>query len=328
MKYRVGIDLGGTNIASGVVGEDHQIRGRGKVKTAAPRPAQELVADIAKSVRMALEDAGMSMEKVETLGMGLPGTVDPVSGVLEYANNLYISDLPIRDMLQQELGKPVYVGNDASAAAVGEFLAGAARGYRSAVIMTLGTGIGGGVIIDGKLYDGFNYGAGEIGHMGIVVDGRLCTCGRRGCLEAYCAAPGLIRSTREAMQEDPGSALHEFAQRRGKVSARTAFEAMRAGDAAAARVVEEYIRYLSYGVANIINLYAPEAVVVGGGVSHEGEAHLEPLRRLTAEQVYVRNPRRQTDIIPARLGNDAGIIGAAFLKEAAGAAGEEALCRV
>ncbi|MDD2956562.1 MAG: ROK family protein [Oscillospiraceae bacterium] len=316
MKYYLGIDLGCTNIAAGVVDEEYRIVGRGKVKTNVPRPAGELVADIVRCGQMAAQAAGLSLEEITRVGAGLPGTVDPVAGVLEYANNLYVSDLPIRSLLEEAFGLPVCVGNDASAAVVGEALAGAAKGCRDVVAVTLGTGIGGGVLIGGKLYEGFNYAAGEIGHMGIVAGGRECTCGRRGCFETYCAAPGLIRSTREAMDADQGSALWGLYRESGKISGRTAFEAMRLGDASAARVVEEYIRYLAYGVANVINIFAPEAVVMGGGVSHEGEALLGPLRQLTAKEVYAKNPQRQTKILAATLGNDAGIIGAAFLQEA------------
>lgn len=318
MKYYAGVDLGATNIASGIVDEQYRILGRGKLKTAVPRPAEELVADIAKTVWMAAEDAGIAFEQIEEVGMGLPGTADPIAGTLEYANNLFISDLPIRDMVQKELGLPVCIGNDASAAAVGEALAGAAKGYRDVIVVTLGTGIGGGMLLDGKLYEGFNYAAGEIGHMGVVVDGRPCTCGRRGCLETYCSATGLVTSTREAMERHPESVMWQLAGSLDQVSGRTAFDAMRRQDAAGTRVVEEYIRCLAYGIANVINICTPEVVVMGGGVSREGETLLEPLRRLTAREVYAKNPQRQTAIVCAQLGNDAGIIGAAFLREAMG----------
>ena len=179
--------------------------------------------------------------------------------------------------------------------------------------ITLGTGVGGGIIINKKIYSGFNFAGAEIGHTVINVDGPQCTCGRKGCFEVYSSATGLIRMTKEAMEKDPASALHAEVEEHGKVSARTAFNAMRKGDATAKQVVDDYIKYLACGIANTINIFQPDILCIGGGVCNEGDPLLLPLKEQVAKEVYTRNSEKNTEIVIAKLGNDAGIIGAAFL---------------
>ena len=272
---------------------------------------------MAECAKAAAADAGVPWEQIRQVGIGVPGTANEETGVVEYANNLLFENVPMREYLQKRLHKEIDITNDANAAALGEVLAGAARGASNAVAVTLGTGVGGGIIIDGRLFTGFHYGGAELGHMGIVLGGRKCTCGRRGCLEAYASATGLIRSTKEAMEAFPDSLMWELARENGgNVSGRTAFLAAGRGDAAAQAVVNDYIQHLGYGLASIINILAPEILVIGGGVSNEGENLLRPLVECVRPQLYIRTPEKQTRIVLATLGNDAGLIGAAFLSRA------------
>lgn len=317
MGYYMGIDLGGTNIKAGVVDDAFRIIGRAKAKTGIPRPAEEVMDAMAECAKAAAADAGVPWEQIRQVGIGVPGTANEETGVVEYANNLLFENVPVREYLQKRLHKEIDITNDANAAALGEVLAGAARGASNAVAVTLGTGVGGGIIIDGRLFTGFHYGGAELGHMGIVLGGRKCTCGRRGCLEAYASATGLIRSTKEAMEAFPDSLMWELARENGgNVSGRTAFLAAGRGDAAARAVVNDYIQHLGYGLASIINILAPEILVIGGGVSNEGENLLRPLVECVRPQLYIRTPEKQTRIALATLGNDAGLIGAAFLSRA------------
>lgn len=317
MGYYMGIDLGGTNIKAGVVDDAFRIIGRAKAKTGIPRPAEEVMDAMAECAKAAAADAGVPWEQIRQVGIGVPGTANEETGVVEYANNLLFENVPMREYLQKRLHKEIDITNDANAAALGEVLAGAARGASNAVAVTLGTGVGGGIIIDGRLFTGFHYGGAELGHMGIVLGGRKCTCGRRGCLEAYASATGLIRSTKEAMEAFPDSLMWELVRENGgNVSGRTAFLAAGRGDAAAQAVVNDYIQHLGYGLASIINILAPEILVIGGGVSNEGENLLRPLVERVRPQLYIHTPEKQTRIVLATLGNDAGLIGAAFLSRA------------
>ena len=215
--------------------------------------------------------------------------------------------------MKKHISKPCYVENDANAAAYGEFLAGAAKGANDAVCITLGTGVGGGIIINGKIYSGFNFAGAEIGHTVVDPNGPQCTCGRYGCFEVFSSAMGLIRMTKEAMEQNKDSLLWAESELQGKVSARTAFNAMRQGDAVAKDVVDKYIKYLACGITNTINIFQPDILCIGGGVCNEGDPLLLPLKEIVAKEVYTRNSPKNTEIVIAKLGNDAGIIGAAFL---------------
>lgn len=309
---RIGIDLGGTNIAAGIVSDEYGIVARKSRPTRPDRGPDAVVGDIADMCRALAGEHGVSLKSVESVGVGSPGSVDPKTGVVIFSGNLQFRDTPLGGMLSSELGLPVCVGNDGNAAALGEVCAGAARGFDSALLVTVGTGIGGGIVLNRRIYDGFNGMAGEIGHMVIVEGGRQCTCGRLGCWEAYASASGLVTSAHQAMQEAPDSLMWEIAGDIRRVDGRTPFEAMKRGDAAAKRVVDDFIRYLACGLANLIDILQPAVVCVGGGVSREGEALLAPLRKLTRRESYDVGGR-DCDIVAAALGNDAGIIGAAVL---------------
>lgn len=313
--YRVGIDLGGTNIVAGVINDSFEIIGRGKLKTNAPREAELILDDIAKAVTLAVEDAGLKMEDIDSIGMGAPGTVNKSTGIIEFSNNLDFKNLHVQEMMEERLpGKKIYMDNDANCAALGEALAGAGRGVKNFVAITLGTGVGSGVVIDGKIYNGSNFAAAEFGHMVIDIDGEQCNCGRRGCWERYASATALISQTKHAMRHSYDSEMwHIVNENINLVTGRTAFEALRKGDAAAKRVVEQYIYYIACGIINVINILQPEMICIGGGISHEGESLLEPLRKHVERERYSMFAKTQTQICRALLGNDAGVIGAALL---------------
>lgn len=319
MAYYIGIDVGGTNIACGVVNEECKIIARSKVKTH-PRGKdagfpkyEEVVGGMKTAVRLACEQAGITPSDISSIGIGCPGICNSESGVVEYASNLGFVNVPLQKDIEDEFGVKVYLENDANAAAFGEFCAGGAKGSKNAIIITLGTGVGAGIIIDGKIYRGSNFAGGEIGHTVIEVDGALCSCGRRGCFEAYSSATGLVRMTRDAAEVHPDSLMWEAVKAEGRFSGRTAFVAMKRGDAVGKAVTERYIKYLACGIANVINTFQPDILCIGGGVCNEGDALLVPLREKTMEQVYSKNSGKNTEIAVCSLGNDAGIIGAAML---------------
>lgn len=314
--YRIGVDLGGTNIAVGVVTEDLKIIGRGKVKTKCPRPAEEIFDDIAVAIDMAVKDAKISMDEVISVGVGTPGSVNKSNGYIEFANNLDFNKVPAKEMLEARIGKTVYLDNDANCAALGEAVAGVGKGVGNFVAVTLGTGVGSGIIVNGKIVSGVNYAAGEMGHMVICVDGEQCNCGRRGCWEQYASATALIAQTKDAMRHDHDSKMWQLVNDNiDAVSGRTAFDAMRMGDKTGKAVVDRYVYYLAAGVINIINALQPEIICIGGGVGHEGETILEPLRTHVKRERYSIYAANQTKIMAAELGNDAGIFGAALLDE-------------
>lgn len=312
--YYIGIDLGGTNIVASVVDAGYQILGSGKLKTALPRPAKEIFDDMAEASRIAVKNAGLTMDDIECVGVGAPGTVNQDNGYIEFSNNLGFDNLPARQMLEERLGKKVYLENDANCAALGEAYAGCGNGVENFVAVTLGTGVGSGIILDGKVVNGVNWAGGECGHMVIMVDGEQCTCGRKGCWEAYASATALIRQTKAAMGENPDSFMWQLVnENNGKVSGRTAFDAMRQGDAAGKKVVDTYIKYVAEGILNLINALQPEMICIGGGICNEGDTLLVPIREYVDEHRFSIHSPKQTQIVKAELGNDAGIIGAAIL---------------
>lgn len=311
--YSIGIDLGGTNIVSSVVNDRYEIVASAKTATNSPRSAEEIFDDIAKVTFEAIDKAGLTVKDINSVGLGTPGTVNG-DGVIEFANNLVFNNVPAKQMLIDRLGiEKVYIENDANCAALGEAYAGVGNGAKDFIAVTLGTGVGSGIIVDGKIVNGVNFAGGECGHMVINVDGEQCTCGRKGCWEAYASATALIRQTERAMEENPDSVMHQLAAEEGRVSGRTAFDAMRKGDIAGIKVVDQYIKYVACGLINLVNALQPEVICVGGGICNEGETLMKPLRRYVQAERYSIYSKIQTKIVKARLGNDAGVIGAAIL---------------
>ena len=316
--YRIGVDLGGTNIAIGIVNEKFEIVAQGSVPTLADRPGEAIVEDMANLCKKLIADMGLTDADITSLGIASPGIVDDETGYVVYTNNLPFVNFPIIPMLRERLAiGEMHIENDANAAAWGEAIAGAAKGSKSSVMITLGTGVGGGIVDNGKISKGFNNAGGELGHIVISVDGRPCTCGRRGCWEAYSSATGLINMTKEKLAEceaeNRPTVMTELVAQRGKVNGRTAFDGMRAGDAAATEVVNEYVKYLASGIASMINIFQPEVLSIGGGVSNEGQFLLDLVTPRVREQQYGTGLVPMTDIRIAQLRNDAGIIGAAVL---------------
>ena len=278
--YRLGIDLGGTNIVAGLVDEEYKIVAKVSCKTNVPRPESSICDSMAEVALKACEKAGVSIDEVESIGIGVPGAVNPKTGVIEYSANLHFHNWEVVKMMQERLNKKVLIENDANAAALGEFLAGSAKGTKNAVAITLGTGVGGGIIINGKIYSGSNFAGAELGHMVIVKDGKECGCGRKGCWEAYSSATGLINLTKEKILSDK---------------------------------LDYSYMYLATGLVNIINIFQPDVLCIGGGISNQGENLLRPLRKIIEEERYTKHNDKQTILCTCTLGNDAGIIGAAFL---------------
>lgn len=311
--YNIGIDLGGTNIKVGVVDENYNIIGRSNIKTNLPRPSEEIAESIAEGVRIACEDAGISVSDVNSIGIGTPGVANRDTGVVLYSCNLGFKNFELGKTLSEKLGTEVFVENDANAAAFGEVVNGAGKGYKNVVVITLGTGVGGGIITDGKIYTGFNFCGGELGHTVIEYNGRQCSCGRKGCFEAYSSATALINFTKEAMEADKNTKMWEIAGSIEKVDGKTAFDGMRAGDETAIDVVNTYINYLGCGLTNVVNTFQPEMLLIGGGICKEGDNLTNPLREFIARESYCIDEKASTKLDIAKLGNDAGIIGAAYL---------------
>ncbi len=313
MNYYAGLDLGGTFVKGGIVDEQGRILIKDKIPTGKERPYKEIAADMAQLVEDLAQRAGINKDDVKAVGIGSPGTIDSEHGVIVYSNNISWEKVPLCSAIKDQLGLPVFITNDANAAALGENFCGAGKLYSSMVFITLGTGVGGGIVIDGKIFEGNRSAGAEIGHEVIRFGGEKCTCGRRGCFEAYASATALIRQTQAAMRKNPESGLWKICPSIDDVDGKTAFDGMRAGDKTAEKVVKNYIRYLAEGVANLINVFRPQAIVLGGGVCAEGENLLVPLRRKVSRLVYGGMKYAPVKIVTASLGNDAGLCGAARL---------------
>lgn len=309
MAYYIGIDIGGTSVKAGITDEHGHLVCETNIPTA--QDGESVVRGTMEALDKVMTDASLTHSDIRAVGVGCPGTVR--DGVVLYNNNLGWRNFPLTRELEAAFGLPVRAENDANAAALGEVIAGSAKGASSAMIITLGTGVGFGLVIDGAIWTGHNGAACEFGHMVVERGGRQCTCGRRGCLEAYASATGLLAMTREAMKAHGDSSMHKIAERDGKVGGHTAFEAADGGDAAAAEVVDRYLDYLACGVANIINGLQPEVISIGGGVAKQGERLLEPLRKRAEKDAYGFSVGAGIPkIVCCTLGYKAGLIGAAM----------------
>lgn len=314
--YYLGIDLGGTNIAAGVIDEQHQMIGRGKAKTNVPCSENEMCEQLASVALLALQDANLTLNDVPWVGIGSPGSIDRANGVITFSSNLRFHQFPLEQLLSKRLNKKVIIENDAKAAAFGELLAGALKGANNALAITLGTGVGCGIIMNKQLYRGSNASSGEMGHMVIQHNGRPCSCGRKGCWEQYASANGLKQTTKEFIEHEPEHAeylLSLIEHDLSKISGKTAFEAMKNGDALGTKIVNAYLEMLGCGLINAVNIFQPDVICLGGGVCNEGEILLEPLRKLIEKERYPVESTHPFTLCKAQLGNDAGIIGAALL---------------
>ena len=313
-KYRIGVDLGGTNIKVGVIDEKDIILGKKSVKTMAERNWQEVVADIATSIKDLLAELSISLDECIKIGVGSPGMIDHINGVVVFAGNFNWVDVPILAELRRYFNLPMRLANDANCAVFGEVVAGAAKGSRHVVMLTLGTGVGGGVVCDMVLQEGGAAGGMELGHCLLVMDGEQCTCGRKGCIEAYASASALTRQAVEAAKANPASLLNELCKGDySKMNGMIPFQAARKGDAVAQQVVDNYIKYLGESIVNFINIWRPEKVLLGGGVSNEGDPLVVPLNEYVRPRCFAGERGYVAPIAVAALGNDAGLIGAAAL---------------
>lgn len=306
----IGIDLGGTNIAGGIVDENGKLIYKDKIPTYKTRDYTEIVKDMAQLSMNMLSDTGICLNDIQAIGIGSPGTVDNRRGMVVYSNNIVMHNAELVKEFKKYITKPINIENDANAAAYGEYIASGSNA-ESFIFMTLGTGVGGGIILNGKIYRGFNCAGAEIGHSSIVFDGKKCTCGKKGCLEAYASVTALIEQTREAIEKHPESMMNEWIKIEGHISGRTAFECAESGDETATKVKNTYIRYVAEGISNIINIFQPNLFVIGGGISKEGDALLIPIKDFVYKNDFNKHMPK-TDIKIAKLFNDAGIIGAAM----------------
>ncbi len=312
MGYCIGVDVGGTNIAAGLIDvETRRIIEKHSVKTNAPRPCKDISEDVGKLCREVAARASISMSEVMWVGVGAPGAIK--DGVVLKASNLGWQNEPLRDILYEIIGRPIFVANDANAAAYAEAKWGSGVGENSVVVITLGTGVGGGIVIDGKIWEGINGYAGEIGHMVVDVNGLWCRCGQRGCFEAYCSATALVSEAKRMMKLYPDSIMCRLSEEhQGRMNGLIPFEAYRLGDMAATQVVDDFIDYLAIGVANVINVFQPAVVCIGGGISAEGDSLMKPLcDKLKYISIGAKDAR--TRVVAAHFRNDAGIIGAGLL---------------
>ena len=308
MKY-IGIDIGGTNLKAGLVDESGLILATHRMKVAQIDDQDSLAWTLVSLTQDLCRAADVPLDQVASVGVGVPGAVEIYSGSVLYTCNLPLRNVP--------LTLPLYVENDANCAALAEYFVGAGRGSKRFVTITLGTGIGGGIIHNGKIFHGSNGMAGEVGHMSIVYRGEPCPCGRLGCWERYASAAALKRLTAETIREHPDSILSQVvAEHGGHVSGQSAFIAQRRGDPVGKQVCEQYIDYLAAGIVNLINIFQPDTLAIGGGVSNEDERYLlYPLRRRVEQESLPCNRDKMTKIVRAELGTQAGIIGAAFLRK-------------
>lgn len=311
--YRVGIDLGGTNIKAGITDKNNAILAQANIPTDLRKSEYEIIGEMSELAKRLARESGVSREKIDGIGVGSPGVIDNAAGIVKYSNNFGWENVPLAALLSSFTSAPVFVANDAECAALGEAAAGAGQRCGNLILLTLGTGIGGGIIVDGKLFRG-KCGGGVVGHTVIVKGGRQCTCGRRGCLETYASASALIRETNRVIQEKPDSLLAVKYGRAGlPVTGKTAFDAAAAGDVDAKKIVGDYIEYLGEGIANLINVFRPEKFLISGGVCNQGDSLFDPLNVFVRKNCFAADKLYIPLIERAMLGNSAGIIGAALL---------------
>lgn len=315
MKSYLGVDIGGTNIQAGIVDENYNIVVKDCIQTGAFRPAEEIFRDIFNLINRVVDQAGLFLSSFESIGIGMPSYVNPRTHEVVHANNLGWINFPIYDYLKVHTDLPVYIENDANCAALGETLAGAASGYDNAIMLTLGTGVGGGIILNKKIFSGSDLMGAELGHTKLVYNGIRCTCGQNGCMESYCSATALIRQTKECMGNNADSLMWDMCERDiEKIDSKIVFEAARLGDGTAVKIVDQYIDYLSCGISTFITIFRPEVIILGGGLIGANEVLLEPLKERIYANTFAASEIGIPRVVKAELGNDAGIVGAALLE--------------
>lgn len=310
---RIGVDVGGTNIAVGLVDNSGHILATGSRPTRAERGYEAIAKDIAELSLELIERSNFSINDVEAMGIGVPGVADSEKGIVIRAVNLYWTKVPLAKEIKKYINLPIYMDNDANVAALAEGVFGAGRGSKTSVTVTLGTGVGSGFIVDGKVYNGAHHFAPELGHIVIGNNGVKCNCGKIGCLETYASATALIREGKKAVEEDNNSLILKLANGNiDNISAKNVIDAAKQYDEKAVKIFNDYVKYLAIGIVNIINILDPDVIILGGGVANAGDFLIKPLKKEVAENILFKD-LPYADIRKAELGNDAGIIGAAIL---------------
>ncbi|MGE5329637.1 MAG: ROK family protein [Deltaproteobacteria bacterium] len=310
----IGVDLGGSHIGGGLVDNNGKIVARATVENRVGTSQEIIIDNMIQLCKKIIEKSGVKKEDISSIGIGCPGTCDDKRGIIVYENKLKMRNVPVRAEFAKHFDMPIHMEMDANCAALAESFFGAAKGYDTSVTITLGTGLGGGIVINGKIFSGFNFAGSEMGHTVMVVDGEQCTCGRRGCWEAYSSATALVNKALQAIQNKRETIILDLAGGDiSKINGEIIFNAAKQGDKAAEDIIEQYIKYLAEGITNVVNTIMPEVFVIGGGVCRQGDYLLKPLQRLVNEKMYVRGDTPKTIIKIAEMQNDAGIIGAAML---------------
>ena len=309
----IGIDIGGTSIKGCAVTEEGKTLDVFSMPLNKGDKGLDIVNNLIKVTKEYLDFHGYDKTNTLGIGIGIPGSIDSEAGVIDYSNNIDFHDLPIVKMFNEVIDLPVKITNDANAAALGEARFGAGKDFKNIIMLTLGTGVGGGIIVNGKLFEGNKGKGAELGHIIIELNGRQCSCGRKGCLEAYASATALVRDTLKAMEDDQNSLMWKISEENGKVDGRTAFEASKKGDPAAIKVVENYVSYLAEGMLNYFNIFRPDALILSGGIANQGEYLTEKLKKYCEERNYGYNCTPKVEILVSKLGYDSGKIGAASL---------------
>ena len=310
MKKYIGIDIGGMSIKGIIIDSEGEVYCQGNIVTGWQNGGGAMCRNIKELTEDMLERGKIDRKEIVGVGVGCPGMIDSKNGVVIFAGNLNLRNYPLADMLHTILGFPIKVTNDANAAALGEATFGAGKNYSDSILITLGTGVGGGIIINGELFEGFNSAGAELGHMVIEANGNRCTCGRRGCFEAYSSASALIKKTREVMEDNPDSEMWR-SYNLDTVNGKTAFEYPE--DHAAKGVIDWYLKYLACGITNLANIFRPQVIMLGGGVSEEGERLTKPLQQRGGAQIFGGAEFSPVQIVKATLGSRAGAFGAATL---------------
>ena len=308
----IGIDIGGTSIKGAAVDSNGTVYEKFSIPFVKGEAGEITIQKLAETVKEYIAAHNLD-NKVVGIGIGSPGTLDIKNGVVNYANNLGWNNLPVAELMQKVLPYPVRLTNDANAAALGEAKFGAGKKYETVIMLTLGTGVGGGIIIDGKLYEGNEGKGGELGHIVVQIDGEPCSCGRKGCLEAYASATALIRETKKEMYKNKRSLLWKISPEIELVGGKAVFEGAAQGDKSAIKVLDNYIKYLGEGILNFCNIFRPNVVVLSGGIANAGKPLFEPLNQYLKDREYGYKATPEVKVVPAELGYDSGKIGAAAL---------------
>ena len=309
----IGIDIGGTSIKGAAVTEEGKVL---DVFTMPVEKGEQQEVTISKLIDITnkyLKEHNYDKTNVLGIGLGVPGAIDSKHGICSSSNNLKWEELPIQRLMEEGTGLKVRITNDANAAALGEAKFGSGKDYKDIIMITLGTGVGGGIVLDGKLFEGNEGKGAELGHTVIELNGRQCTCGRKGCFEAYASATALIADTKVAMEKNPDSLMHQIAEKNGKVDGRTSFEAAKAGDKVAIEVIDQYVYFLSEGLLNYCNIFRPEAIILSGGIANAGDYLFTKVNNYLKEHIYGFPRTPEVTVVGSALGYDSGKIGAAAL---------------